>query len=124
MKKLDRSKPFGTVHGVHAASYEQDGVHFDAAGNEVGADASWVRPVLEGNAQHAIDHVTDSTLDLKKLNELREAEVTGKNRKTVLAAIDEATAALDAAGNEVGAGTATVAAAGATDQVSQQLGQE
>ena len=36
MKKLDRSKPFGTVHGVAAYAFEQAGVMFDHDGNEVG----------------------------------------------------------------------------------------
>lgn len=36
--KLDRSKPFGTVFGIHeyGAVYEQFGKSFDAEGNEVG----------------------------------------------------------------------------------------
>ncbi len=38
MKTLDRSKPFGTVHGVHAAAYEQEGVMFGSDGKEIGAE--------------------------------------------------------------------------------------
>lgn len=33
--KLDRSKPFGTVHGGSTAFFEQGGVLFDAQENEI-----------------------------------------------------------------------------------------
>jgi hypothetical protein len=103
VKQLDRSKPFGTVHGVHQAAFEQDGVLFDAAGNEVGGGSAWTAEVLAGNAQSVIDILPGKTL--QELNELHEGETAGKARKTVLAAIDAATVALsDAAGNEVGGG--------------------
>lgn len=36
--KLDRSKPFGTVHGVSGASYEQAGVLFDHEGVQIVGD--------------------------------------------------------------------------------------
>lgn len=39
MSKLDKSKPFGTVHGSPAWHYEQGGVMFDHEGNSV-SDAS------------------------------------------------------------------------------------
>ena len=36
MKILDKTKPYGTVHGSEDGScYEQDGVLFDHEGNEV-----------------------------------------------------------------------------------------
>jgi len=38
MKKLDRSRPFGTIHGgspVPGALYEQDGEFFNAAGDSL-----------------------------------------------------------------------------------------
>ena len=39
-KKLDRSKPFGEILGGSSeARYVQDGVLFDAHGNEIGAEA-------------------------------------------------------------------------------------
>lgn len=42
--KLDKNKPFGTVHGgINGASFEQDGVIFDAQGEpliEVGTEAT------------------------------------------------------------------------------------
>ena len=37
-KKLDEKKPYGTVFGEHGAAFEQDGVIFDAAGNEIATD--------------------------------------------------------------------------------------
>lgn len=37
-KKLDEKKPYGTVFGEHGATFEQDGVMFDAAGNEIVTD--------------------------------------------------------------------------------------
>lgn len=35
MSKLDKSKPFGTVHGSSVYHYEQGGVMFDHEGNSV-----------------------------------------------------------------------------------------
>ena len=42
-KKLDRSKPFGSVYGEADHRYEQDGYPFDADGNEVGAPVKEVK---------------------------------------------------------------------------------
>ena len=33
--KLDKNKPFGTVHGHNRASFVQNGVYFDGQGNEL-----------------------------------------------------------------------------------------
>lgn len=35
MATFDKSRPYGQVFGLHAASYEQDGRLFDAAGHEI-----------------------------------------------------------------------------------------
>ena len=37
--KLDKTKPYGEVFGVHQASFEQDGKYFDAHGDEIKAAA-------------------------------------------------------------------------------------
>ncbi len=44
MAQLDKSKPYGTVHGdVTGKRFEQGGVYFDGEGNEIGAPPK-VRP--------------------------------------------------------------------------------
>lgn len=43
MKTLDRSRPFGTIYPIHeGASFEQDGLFFDAQGNQCGAQPAEV----------------------------------------------------------------------------------
>jgi hypothetical protein len=44
VRKLDRNKPFGVVCGAATHRFEQDGVRFDAAGNEI---ASGAKPVMQ-----------------------------------------------------------------------------
>ena len=45
MKTLDKTKPFGTVHGdSNGVCFEQDGVCFDASGHEHGAKAHTKEP--------------------------------------------------------------------------------
>lgn len=36
MKTLDRTRPFGTIFGVHRARYTQDGAEFDIKGRMLG----------------------------------------------------------------------------------------
>ena len=35
MRKLDRSRPFGTCFGTDGIAFNQDGLPFDASGNEI-----------------------------------------------------------------------------------------
>ena len=46
MRKLDKSKPYGEVHGGGPAVYEQDGITFDSAGREIDADWQPAMPVV------------------------------------------------------------------------------
>lgn len=124
MRTLDRSKPFGSVHGGDAKHrFEQGGLLFDAAGNEMpgGAAAAPVAPsvvippappfspeqqeaagtALAGNAESAIAEVGDMSDGVLKA--ARVVEAAGKNRKTVLAAIDEQVASRKLGGDQVGA---------------------
>lgn len=43
--KLDKSKPYGVIHGHHTAKYEQDGVLYDATYN------SLIRPTITLNKE-------------------------------------------------------------------------
>jgi len=45
MLKLDKSRPFGVVHGVSEGAYEQDGVLFDGLG--VAVDGQGAMPEIE-----------------------------------------------------------------------------
>jgi hypothetical protein len=51
-RTLDRSKPFGTIHGGHGAAFTQEGAEFDAQGEEVtGADSLPKTPVRRSKAK-------------------------------------------------------------------------
>jgi len=39
MKKLDTTRDYGTIRGDHEASFEQDGLYFDANGEQIGGTA-------------------------------------------------------------------------------------
>lgn len=54
MSKLDRSRPYGTVHGDSAAIYEQDGILFDGAGNPITKDSVSATPGSVAGAADAI----------------------------------------------------------------------
>lgn len=46
MAKLDKNKPYGQVSGEHGgAAFEQNGLLFDAHGNELTVDAAKAEPV-------------------------------------------------------------------------------
>lgn len=55
MKKLDRSKPFATTHGDATHSFEQDGVSFDAAGNEVVEKGARAAPAPKAVEKSEVD---------------------------------------------------------------------
>ena len=46
MRKLDKSRPYGEVHGGGPAVYEQDGVAFDSRECEIGSDWTPAAPVV------------------------------------------------------------------------------
>lgn len=41
--KLNKDKPYGTVHGGGVVCYEQDGMLFDVSGNQVDIDGNPVQ---------------------------------------------------------------------------------
>jgi hypothetical protein len=57
VRKLDRQKPFGVVCGAATHRFEQDGVRFDAAGNEIASGAKPVPqpPVTEATKGSPVD---------------------------------------------------------------------
>lgn len=51
-KKLDRTKSFGEIFGgSNEARYTQDGVLFDAHGDEIGAETVPVKPQAKGKGK-------------------------------------------------------------------------
>lgn len=127
MKTLDRSRPYGTVFGGSVAhAFEQDGLKFDTAGDQV-IDAQDSAPAAAVDAGAALNiapeiiaaaakvldqamakvmpEIADASDHL--LAAMRAGEAAGKGRKTLIEAIDAEIAKR---------------AGGAEDQLSQQLG--
>lgn len=53
MKKLNLSKPYGTVHGHDSAHFEQDGVLFDATGAAISEEKLEADAVIKAEALSA-----------------------------------------------------------------------
>jgi hypothetical protein len=98
--KLDLEKPYGAVFGGGPYSYEQDGKFFRHDGTEYvppaaegAATAAKTEPsLLDGNAETVKAGLAG--MSAEDLTALRGQEEAGKTRKGVIAAIDEALAAL------------------------------
>ncbi len=63
-KKLDRTKSFGEILGsLSEARYVQDGVLFDAHGNEIGAEAVPAKNQAKGKTVPKVDAPAPTTVD-------------------------------------------------------------
>ena len=63
MAKLDKNKPYGQVSGEHGgAAFEQNGLLFDAHGNELTVDAAKAEPVEEKIAVNTEAAAVDAQL--------------------------------------------------------------
>jgi len=67
MKMLDRSRPFGTIRGVHRARYAQDGMDFDINGRMLGKDPAIRQPPEVVQEEVPLDNLTIA--ELKELVE-------------------------------------------------------
>lgn len=86
MKRLDRKRPFATVHGGEGSdiphSFEQDGIYFNAEGVEVGRDPKYKAPrqatpdgqktAREEELERALEAEREAA---RKKDEAREAEL-------------------------------------------------
>jgi hypothetical protein len=62
VKQLDRTKPYATTHGEASHAYEQDGVYFDAAGNEVRGGKRSEQVAAAPKSSSEVDRQVDSQL--------------------------------------------------------------
>ena len=63
-KKLDRTKSFGEIlGGISEARYTQDGVLFDAHGNEIGTEAVPAKNQAKGKTAPKVDAPAPTTVD-------------------------------------------------------------
>lgn len=120
MKTLNRKRDFGTVAGdTEGRAFSQDGVYFDANGNEWGVPI--FQPEPESIGEEAARVAEEQRLQAER--EAAEKQAADEKAAADKAAADQAAAdkaAADAAGGK-GNGSKKPAAAPADDQVSKQL---